>query len=79
MSEKISRLLDGQLEAGEVERVLKDLPADASLRDRFTVYNLLGDVLRGNGTPDDGYTLRILDRLRGEGVRIEPGYDPFSD
>ena len=25
-------------------------------RDRYTVYGLVGDVLRGNPTPDDGFT-----------------------
>jgi negative regulator of sigma E activity len=79
MPEKISRLLDGQLEPGNLEQVLRDLAADPVSRDRFTLYTLLGDVLRGNSTPDDGYTLRLLDRLRQAGVRIEPGYDPLSD
>jgi hypothetical protein len=35
-------------------------------------------VLRGNSTPDDGFSIRIFDRMRKEGVEIEPGYDPLA-
>lgn len=78
MSLKVSLLLDGQLAAAEVKPALDATVKDAGLRDRYTVYGLVGDALRGNSTPDDGYTMRILDRLHREGSRIEPGYDPLA-
>jgi negative regulator of sigma E activity len=79
MSFKVSQLLDGQLSTQETQSVLAELAANPAERDRFTVYTLIGDVLRGNPTPDDAYTHRILERLRREGARIEPGYDPLQD
>jgi negative regulator of sigma E activity len=79
MSLKVSQLLDGQLSTEETQRVLAELAANPAERDRFTVYALIGDVLRGNPTPDDAYTHRILERLRREGARIEPGFDPLQD
>jgi negative regulator of sigma E activity len=78
MSLKVSLLLDGQLGAGEAKAALEETVEDARLRDRFTVYRLVGDVLRGNSTPDDGYSARLLERMRREGSRIEPGYDPLA-
>ena len=78
MSLKVSLLLDGQLASGEVKTALDETVDDAGLRDRYTVYRLVGDVLRGNSTPDDGYSARILDRMRREGSRIEAGYDPLA-
>jgi negative regulator of sigma E activity len=78
MSLKVSQLLDGQLSTEETQSVLAELAADPVQRDRFTVYALIGDALRGNATPDDAYTHRILERLRREGARIEPGYDPVG-
>lgn len=78
MSLKVSLLLDGQLAADEVRGALEEAAGDPGLRDRFTVYRLLGDALRGNSTPDDGYSQRIFDRMRREGSRIEPGYDPLA-
>jgi negative regulator of sigma E activity len=78
MSLKVSLLLDGQLAPGEAKTALDETVEDVRLRDRYTVYRLVGDVLRGNSTPDDGYSARILDRMRREGSRIEPGYDPLA-
>jgi hypothetical protein len=49
------------------------------LRDRYTLYGLAGDALRGNSTPDDGFSQRIFERMRNEGARIEPGFDPLKD
>ena len=78
MSVRISELLDGQVDSGETAQVLDQVAADAVLRDRYTVYALIGDVLRGNSTPDDGFSIRIFDRMRNERVEIEPGYDPLA-
>jgi negative regulator of sigma E activity len=79
MSLKVSLLLDGQLEAGEVKRALEELAADAALRDRYTLYGLAGDALRGNPTPDDGFSIRLFDRMRREAVKVEPDFDPLKD
>jgi negative regulator of sigma E activity len=79
MSLKVSQLLDGQLSAKETQSALAELGTDPAQRDRYTVYALIGDALRGNPTPDDAYTHRILERLRREGVRMEPGFDPLRD
>ena len=78
MSLKVSLLLDGQLESGQTKPALDEIAADAALRDRYTVYGLVGDVLRGNSTPDDGFSARIFERMRREGVQIEQGFDPLE-
>jgi len=78
MSQKVSLLLDSQLDAEEVARVLKDLGADDVLRDRFTIYGLVGDAMRGVNVPDDGFSKRIFARLRREALQIEDGYDPLA-
>jgi len=79
MSIDASRLLDGDVGSGETPKLLEKVAADPLSRDRFTVYTLVGDVLRGNSTPDDGFTQRILARMRERGARIEPDYDPLTD
>ena len=78
MSLEISEFLNGQLDPAETRRTLDELAADPTLRDRYTVYELVGDVLRGNSTPDDGFSMRIFDRIEKEGVRMEEGYDPLT-
>ena len=79
MSLKVSLLLDSQLAPGEVKAALGEIVADPRLRDRYTVYGLVGDVLRGNSTPDDGFSARIFERMRREGAKIEPGFDPLKN
>ena len=66
MSLKVSRLLDGDLTQEETAEALNSVAVDANERDRVTVYVLIGDTLRGNSTPDDGYTKRILERIKRE-------------
>ena len=79
MSLKVSLMLDGQLADDEVKPALDATVLDPLLRDRYTVYGLVGDVLCGNSTPDDGYSERIFERMRRDGAHIEPGYDPLAD
>ena len=59
-----SRLLVGNLTAAELTTVLERLKEDAALRDEITAQQLICDSLAGLRTPDNGYTLRILARLR---------------
>jgi negative regulator of sigma E activity len=66
MSLKVSLLLDDQLEPAETKPALEEIVADAALRDRYTLYALVGDALRGNSTPDDGFSRRIFERLKRE-------------
>ena len=59
-----SRLLDGDLSAAELAIVLERLKHDTDLRDEINTEQLRRDALAGLRTPDDGYSLRILARLR---------------
>ncbi|MEQ1879910.1 MAG: RseA family anti-sigma factor [Burkholderiales bacterium] len=79
MSLRVSLLLDGQLESTEVKAALDETVKDDRLRDRYTIYRLVGDVLRGNSTPDDGYSARIFEQIRREKSHMEKGYDPLKN
>jgi len=59
------RLLDGDLTGAELTLLLERLKHDAALRDEVAAQQLIRDGLAGLRTPDDGYSLRILARLRG--------------
>lgn len=59
-----SRLLDGDLTATELTTLLERLKLDPALRDEVAVQQLVRDSLAGLRTLDDGYTLRIVARLR---------------
>ena len=78
MSQNVSLLIDGQLDGDDAARLLNQLGADGALRDRFTLYVLAGDAMRGVNVLDDGFSKRIFERLRSEGVKVEQGYDPLA-
>ena len=59
-----ARLLDGELDAKELDEVLAKLRRDADLRDALTTEQLVRDGTAGVRALDRGYTLRILARLR---------------
>jgi negative regulator of sigma E activity len=59
-----SRLLNGDLTATELTTMLERLKHDADLRDDVAAQQLIRDGLAGLRTPDDGYSLRIMARLR---------------
>jgi hypothetical protein len=66
--ETLSAFLDDALPPEQVGALLQalrgDSPQAAALRDRLTVMLLINDALAGIEAQDDGYTLRILARLR---------------
>jgi len=78
MTIDVSLLLDGQLSAAQTAESLAQCAQDAQLRDRFTLYGLAGDAMRGVPFPDDGFSRRIFERMQREGVRMEPGFDPLE-
>ncbi|MEO7335296.1 MAG: hypothetical protein ABIV63_01840 [Caldimonas sp.] len=59
-----ARLLDGDLTPEELTELLEGLKHDGALRDEVNLHQLIRDGLAGLRSPDDGYTLRILARLR---------------
>ena len=79
MSKTVSELMNGQLDAAQTRDALAELASSAQARESFTLYGLIGDVLRGNSTPDDGYSHRIFERIKREGVVPEEGFDPLKD
>ena len=66
-----ARLLDGELDATELDTVLARLRREPELREALTTEQLVRDAAAGVRALDRGYTLRILARLRA--ARAERG------
>lgn len=58
------RLLNGDLTEEELTTLLERLKHDPALRDDVTTQQLIQDTISGTRTLDNGYTVRILARLR---------------
>lgn len=72
MKDELSAFLDGVLDEDASRQVLDSIGRDATLRDRFATYTLIGDVLRGDtaGTPD--FSARVMASLSDEPTVLAP-------
>ena len=62
-TDQLSSLIDGELEPANVGAALGTLAADANAREAVTLFQIIGDSLRGRVVEDDGYSRRILAAL----------------
>ena len=72
MKDELSAFLDGDLDEEASRQVLESISRDATLRDKFDTYTLIGDVLRGDvgGTPD--FSARVMSSLSDEPTVLAP-------
>src|SRR5271155_5478451 len=70
--EQVSAFLDGELPDTETELLLKRLTRDGELRDSFGRYALIGEALRGAGSPilTQGFAARLNLAIDGEPVQV---------
>jgi len=70
MKEKVSALIDGELQSDSLHAHLGRLRADPELRGAWDTYHLIGDALRGQVGP--GIADRVVARLREEPTVLAP-------
>lgn len=72
MRSKISALMDGELEARELQEPLAALREDAGARDAWRTYHLISDALQGRALMSTDCLQRVSARLAQEPVLIGP-------
>lgn len=72
MKEKLSALLDGDLEEHSVRTTLEGLRRDGDLRKDWEAYCLIGDVLRGECHSAPDFVTRVMSSLEDEPVVLAP-------
>lgn len=70
--ERLSALMDGELDAAEVAQVLNDLRGNDEYRRQWQAYHLAGDALRGTTHLHVDVGLRVMDALVDEPVVLAP-------
>jgi sigma-E factor negative regulatory protein RseA len=70
MKEKLSALIDGELQSSDCQAHLGRLRTDGELRRAWDAYHLIGDALRGHVSPD--FTDRVVARLQEEPTVLAP-------
>jgi sigma-E factor negative regulatory protein RseA len=70
--EKISALIDGELDGREAEQQLARLKQDRELEHCWATFHLIGDALRGERSLSQGFGERLARRLAGEPTVLAP-------
>ena len=71
MGERISRLMDGELEGAEADAALRELKQPDALA-TWVCYHVIGDALRGSGGPTPGFAARFAARFEAEPTVLAP-------
>jgi sigma-E factor negative regulatory protein RseA len=70
--ERISALVDGELDRDEVARVVRGMKEQEELRDAWSTYHLIGDALRGERCLDVKVIHAVVARLDQEPTILAP-------
>ena len=70
--EKISQLMDGELEVESVRGEVNRLKQDDALREQWSTFHLIGDTLRGECAMLPGFRERFAQRLAQEPTVLAP-------
>ena len=72
MKERISALMDGELEDREAAGAIASVVADAEARDTWREYHLISDAMRDTRLLSPGFAERVAQRLEGEPTVLAP-------
>lgn len=70
MTQEISSLMDGELEAHEAERTIRSCCANSESAQKWQEYHLIGDVLRGGKPHPTDTASRVSIALQGEPAMV---------
>ena len=72
MSEKISALMDGELEAHEQRNPYAEMAREGEALEAWRTYHLVGDALRDTSLLSAGFSTRLAARLAAEPTALAP-------
>lgn len=72
MTQELSSLMDGELDAHEAERAIRSCCGNEELKRKWQCYHLIGEAMRGEEPCRSVSTRRIVDALAGEPTVLAP-------
>ncbi|MCL1860712.1 MAG: sigma-E factor negative regulatory protein [Proteobacteria bacterium] len=73
MKEKLSAMLDGEVDDATARALFIRLKHDKAFRDEWDAYCMLGDLIRGDALPGlEGFSERVMARLENEPTILVP-------
>ena len=76
MKEKISALMDGELEGRAAEEAVESLRGEGEALESWRMYHLISDGMRDTRLLSAGFTARVSQRLAAEPTILAPGRLP---
>jgi len=73
MKDRISQLVDGELESGAAEQLIGQACRPGEAAETWRVYHLIGDALRGARPMSGDFAARCAERIAQEPTVIAPG------
>lgn len=70
--ERISALMDGELDREEMVRLVPDIKRSEELREAWTTYHLIGDALRRQSCSEHEVMQRVVTQLQSEPTVLAP-------
>jgi len=68
-TDQLSSLIDGECDVCDIDAALRSLASSQEARESVTLFQIVGDAMRGRVVEDDGYSRRIFAAL--DKVQIE--------
>ena len=62
-TDQLSSLMDGECDVGDINAALNVLASNPDARETVTLFQIVGDAMRGRVVEDDGYSRRIFAAL----------------
>ena len=79
MKDRLSALLDGDLDEQSAHPVFESMRRDRSLRTDWEAYCLIGDVLRGDRDGNAGFVGRVMANIDEEPTLLAPPQRPAAE
>ena len=72
MTEQISSLMDGELEAHDAERAIRSCCTDEEQKATWLLYHAIGDTMRGHAPRDFARPARVIAALQAQPTLLAP-------
>jgi sigma-E factor negative regulatory protein RseA len=73
MNERVSVLMDGELDDKSAAAAIQSLANEREARDAWRSYHLIGDLMRGSAPLSEGFAARITWKLAEQPTVLAPG------
>ncbi len=72
MKERISALMDDEIDADGADHLFKALKSDAELAGRWSTYHMIGDVMRGEAPLSADFSRKLMAQIDNEPTVLAP-------